>query len=60
MGWPFPSLLVPLQDGPTRAVRVNITLPEDTLNEIDAYAERHGFTRSGFLATAAKKAMAEA
>ncbi|HEY2595422.1 MAG TPA: CopG family transcriptional regulator, partial [Chloroflexota bacterium] len=27
------------------------------LREIDAYAERHGFTRSGFLATAARRAM---
>ncbi len=40
-----------------KAVRVNVTLPEDTLREIDAYAERHGFTRSGFLAAAAKRAM---
>jgi metal-responsive CopG/Arc/MetJ family transcriptional regulator len=39
-------------------VRVNITLPEDTLAEIDRYAEAHGFTRSGFLAQAAKRAMA--
>ncbi|QYF86069.1 type II toxin-antitoxin system HicB family antitoxin [Brevundimonas sp. PAMC22021] len=41
-----------------RTVRVNITVPEDTLREIDRYAEAHGFTRSGFLAQAAKKAMA--
>ena len=41
-----------------RAVRVNITLAEDVLAEIDAYAEGHGFTRSAFLAKAAKKAMA--
>jgi metal-responsive CopG/Arc/MetJ family transcriptional regulator len=41
-----------------KAVRVNITLPEDALREIDRYAEAHGFTRSGFLAVAAKKAMA--
>jgi metal-responsive CopG/Arc/MetJ family transcriptional regulator len=38
-------------------IRVNITLPEDVLGEIDAYAERHGFTRSGFLAAAAKRVM---
>jgi len=43
---------------PTKAVRINITVPEDLLNEIDAYAEAHGFTRSGFLAQSAKKAMA--
>lgn len=38
-----------------RAVRVNITLPEDVLRRIDAYAERHGYTRSGFIAHAAKR-----
>ena len=52
------AFLVPLPAKATRAVRVNITLPEDVLAEIDAYAEGHGFTRSGFLARAAKKAMA--
>lgn len=41
-----------------KIVRVNITLPDDTLREIDQYAEAHGFTRSGFLAQAAKRAMA--
>ena len=40
-----------------RAVRVNITLPQDTLRDIDAYARAHGFTRSGFLATAARRAI---
>lgn len=41
-----------------KTVRVNITLPADVLAEIDRFAEREGFTRSGFLAQAAKKAMA--
>ena len=41
----------------SRAVRVNITLPEDALRDIDAYAEAHGYTRSGFLAQAARKVM---
>jgi predicted RNase H-like HicB family nuclease len=40
-----------------KAVRVNITLPEDALREIDSYAEAHGFTRSGFLTQAAKRLM---
>lgn len=40
-----------------KAVRVNITLPEDALREIDIYAEAHGFTRSGFLAQAARELM---
>jgi hypothetical protein len=29
------------------------------LSEIDQFAERHGFTRSGFLVSAAKRAMNE-
>lgn len=41
-----------------KTVRVNVTLPADVLSEIDKYAEREGFTRSGFLVQAAKKAMA--
>jgi metal-responsive CopG/Arc/MetJ family transcriptional regulator len=38
-------------------VRINITMPADLLNQIDQYAQREGFTRSGFLTQAAKKAM---
>lgn len=52
-----------LVEGPkaaSRAVRVNITLPDDLLVEIDTYAQRHGLNRSGFLARAARKAMEEA
>ena len=45
-------------DVKTRAVRVNITLPEDALREIDAYAAAHGFSRSGFLVRAARREMA--
>jgi hypothetical protein len=33
-------------------------MPADVLDQIDRYAEQQGFTRSGFLAQAAKKAMA--
>ncbi len=36
-----------------KSVRVNITAPEDVLNEIDRFAEAHGYTRSGFLIQAA-------
>jgi metal-responsive CopG/Arc/MetJ family transcriptional regulator len=36
----------------------HVTLPADVLEQIDQYAEREGFKRSGFLAQAAKKAMA--
>jgi len=48
------AVLVPLKAESKKSVRLNITLPEDVLKEIDAYAETHGFTRSGFLARAAK------
>lgn len=51
-------VLIPLSPSVSRkTVRVNFTLPEDTLQEIDAYAEAHGFTRSGFLVTAAKRVL---
>jgi predicted RNase H-like HicB family nuclease len=40
-----------------KTMRVNITLPQDVLNDIDRYSEVHGLTRSGFLVTAAKQAM---
>jgi metal-responsive CopG/Arc/MetJ family transcriptional regulator len=36
-----------------KAKRVNITLPERLLSQIDDYARRHGGTRSGLLAHAA-------
>lgn len=48
-------IIVPLATASPRTVRVNITLPETTLRDIDAYAESHGFTRSGLLARAAKR-----
>jgi predicted RNase H-like HicB family nuclease len=54
------AVLVPIADGPPKIVRVNITVAEDVLGEIDAYAERHGFTRSGFLVTAAKRVLESA
>lgn len=41
----------------TRAVRLNISLPEKLVNEIDDYAKSAGMTRSGFLAQAAGKAL---
>ena len=53
-------VLIPLREQAARTVRVNITLPEATLAEIDRYAEAHGFTRSGFLAQAAKRAIEQA
>ncbi|GGJ14412.1 type II toxin-antitoxin system HicB family antitoxin [Neoroseomonas lacus] len=51
------AVLVP---GPTRAakaIRVNITLPEDALRLMDSYAEQHGLTRSGLILAATKRMM---
>jgi metal-responsive CopG/Arc/MetJ family transcriptional regulator len=53
------AILVAVNTEARKAVRVNITLPEDVLEQIDRYAEAHGFTRSGFLTQAAKRAMEE-
>ncbi len=52
------AILVSLRAEAKKAVRLNITLPEDVLKEIDAFAESQGLTRSGFLAIAAKHEMA--
>jgi predicted RNase H-like HicB family nuclease len=38
-----------------KTVRVNITLPEDALAEIDNYAERSGTTRSGLIVRATRE-----
>jgi predicted RNase H-like HicB family nuclease len=54
------AILVSVKNGQPRAVRVNVTLPGDVLEQIDKYAEAHGYTRSGLLTQAAKKLMAEA
>ena len=43
----------------TRPVRLNISLPANLVDEIDAFARSHGSTRSGFLAQAARQAMAQ-
>jgi len=51
-------VLIPAPQISAKAVRVNITLPEPELRQIDSYAEMHGLTRSGFLLIAARKAMA--
>jgi predicted RNase H-like HicB family nuclease len=39
------------------AEKINITVPAVALRRIDAYAQRHGETRSGFLLRAAERAM---
>ena len=52
------AILVPAPNAPVKTIRINITLPEDVLNAIDAYAEANGYSRSGFLVRAAKMAIA--
>ena len=49
-------ILVPV-DIPGKAVRVNVIVPDRDLKAIDAWARSHGMSRSGFLVTAARKAM---
>jgi metal-responsive CopG/Arc/MetJ family transcriptional regulator len=52
------AVLIPLREL-GKSIRVNVTINEETLREIDAYAEEHGLTRSGFLQVAAKKVLEE-
>lgn len=51
------AIAVRLVSQAKKSVRVNITVPEDELREIDQFAEQHGFTRSGLLVQAAKRLM---
>jgi predicted RNase H-like HicB family nuclease len=41
----------------TRPVRLNVSLPANLMQRIDAWASEHRMTRSGFLAQAAQRAM---
>jgi predicted RNase H-like HicB family nuclease len=52
------ATLIEAPTNEVKTIRINVTMPADVLDQIDRYAEREGFTRSGFLAQAAKKAMA--
>lgn len=54
----FADAVAVLVDGPkqSQTVRVNIAISSDDLAAIDAYASRHGMSRSGFLVSAALKA----
>ncbi|WP_028138598.1 type II toxin-antitoxin system HicB family antitoxin [Bradyrhizobium japonicum] len=54
------AILVSVKDEQPKIVRVNVTLPGDVLEQIDKYAEAHGYTRSGLLARAAKKLISDA
>jgi predicted RNase H-like HicB family nuclease len=54
------AILVSVKTEQRRAVRVNVTMPEDVLAQLDSYAEAHGFTRSRLLTQAAKRLLADA
>ena len=47
-------LVVSIPDSKPRKVRVNITVPEMTLKQIDAAAKKRGMSRSSFLVHAAQ------
>jgi predicted RNase H-like HicB family nuclease len=51
------AILVAVKTDAVKIVRVNVTLPEDVLAQIDKFAKERGLSRSGFLAQAAKKAI---
>jgi predicted RNase H-like HicB family nuclease len=51
------GVLVAVKTTAPKAVRVNVTLPEDVLAQIDRHAQLHGLSRSGFLTQAARRAM---
>ncbi len=50
-------LVVATPDPKPRAVRINITIPKNTLRKIDAVARKRGMSRSSFLVHAAQNAM---
>ena len=50
------AILVPLEMQP-KTVRVNISVPSEVLDLIDKHAEANGFTRSGFIVSAARRVM---
>ena len=50
------AILVPLETQ-SKTVRVNISVPSEVLDLIDRHAEANGFTRSGFIVSAARAAM---
>ena len=54
------AILVKAPPATAKAVRVNMTIPEDELERIDKFAIEQGYTRSGFLLHAAKRAISAA
>jgi predicted RNase H-like HicB family nuclease len=50
-------LVVSAPESKPKAVRVNVTIPEDMLEKIDAAAKKRNMSRSSYLVQAAKTAM---
>jgi predicted RNase H-like HicB family nuclease len=50
-------LVVEVPDAKPRTIRVNISVPEITLKQIDAAAKKRGMSRSSFLVHAAQNAI---
>jgi predicted RNase H-like HicB family nuclease len=50
-------LVVTISEPKPRSIRVNITIPEDILQEIDVVARKRGMSRSSFLVNAAQNAI---
>jgi predicted RNase H-like HicB family nuclease len=50
-------LVVTMPDPRPKSVRVNITVPENTLRQIDAAAKKRGMSRSSFLVHAAQNSL---
>jgi hypothetical protein len=54
------AILVKAPPATAKADRVNMTIPEDELEQIDKFAGEQGYTRSGFPLRAAKRAISVA
>lgn len=50
-------LAVAVQVESGKAHRLNISMPQDLIEEVDLYSKRRGLSRSAFLAQAARQAM---
>jgi predicted RNase H-like HicB family nuclease len=46
--------IVSVQEKKSKKIRVNITVPEEALNQIDSFASQQGMSRSAFLIKAAQ------
>jgi predicted RNase H-like HicB family nuclease len=48
-------VLVPAEVPSSKVIRLNITLPEDLVEQMDLYAQTQGLSRSGLIAEAARR-----